>query len=245
MPTAPTPTPAPAPASDPILDTQVFWDRHKGTIIGVIAVLVLAAAVFGGYGMYVAHREQSAARLLSTARAPEQYQQVIGRYPSSGAAAGAHLLLAGELRKHGKFEEANGTLREFIERQPRHAMVSTAMMGIAANLDSVGRADEALEMYRRAATEHPQSYSAPLAMLAQVSILKSKGQTEEARRVCENIIAQHSGSYAAMEAQRLLRGLQPPKTDTPPPAAPPQPAQQDTAPAAAPAEPQPAPAATP
>jgi Tfp pilus assembly protein PilE len=124
MPTAPTPAPAPAPApaSDPILDTQVFWERHKTTIVAVVAVLLLAALAYGGYRLYVAHREDSAARLLAGARTVEQYQQVIGSYGNSNAAASAHLLMAGELREQKKFEEANRTLREFVERQPRHQM---------------------------------------------------------------------------------------------------------------------------
>ena len=224
MATAPTPTSTPA---DPLIETQVFWMRHKNTIIIAVVALLLALVAYGAYRFISARAEAAAAAALGSAKTAADFQKVIVEHPGSNAAPTAALLLAGEQRKEQKFAEANTTLQSFIDRHSDHQLVTTAQMAIAANYDSMGRPDDALETYRKVAADHPKSFNAPLAMISQVPLLKAKGQIDEARRVCETVMTQYKESFASQEAQRYLRSLKP----TTPPAAP----TMSAAPAAAPA----------
>lgn len=221
--------PASTHSSDPLLETQVFWGRHKRSILIGLVVAIFALAVFGGYRWYTVRRNAAAAALLASAN----FQKVIADYPSSPAAPSATLLLADQQRREQKFAEANATLQGFIKQNPKHELITTAKLAMAANLESLGKPDEALEMFRRIAAEHPRDFNAPTALLSQVHLLKQKGQIDEARRVCETVMTQYRENYAAQEAPRLLKTLKP--AASAPPAVPTTPAENVPAVAISPA----------
>ena len=194
-------------SSDPVLETQVFWERHKMSVFAVLIFVIVAVAAYGGYRLYTEHRNNGASALLATAKTSADYQKVIADYSSTAAGASAYLFLAEEQRKEKRFSEANATLQSFFEKHPKHQLVGTARLAMAANLESLGKRDEALTMYQRLAASDPQSFLAPVALLSTVHILKAKNQVEEARRVCETILTQHRDSAIAGEATRQLRLL--------------------------------------
>lgn len=199
----------PTSSPDPLLETQVFWEKYKlPLLLGVLAVILATAAV-GGYRMFTARRDASAAAALAAAKEPADFEKVIADYPNSAAAPSARLFLAKAQREKKQFAEANATLQAFISKEPKHELISTAKMAMAANLESLGKADEALEQYRRTAADHPRSYNAPLALVAEVPLLKAKGQLEEARRVAETVMTQYRESYASGEAASYLRTIKP------------------------------------
>ncbi len=202
---------------DPVIETQVFWVKHRMEILIGLLVVLVALAAYGGYRLYTAKRDASAADLLADAKGPTDFQKVYSQYPEAPAAATACLRLADAQKKGGKFAESNTTLQTFLHNYPKHELASTAKSAMAGNLESLGKNDEALEMYKRVASENPRSFNAPLALLAEVPILKQKGQVDEARRVCETVLTQYRDSYAAMEAQQYLRTLK--SNTTPAPAA--------------------------
>jgi predicted negative regulator of RcsB-dependent stress response len=197
-------------SADPVLETQVFWDRHSKKVFAVLVLALLAVAAWGGYRFYTERRNTTAANLLTTAKTAAEYQKVIAQYPGTPAGGSAYLLLAEEQRKEKKFTEANATLQSFVEKYPAHELKGTARMAMAANLESLGKRDEALAAYQRLAADDPQGFSAPLAMISQVHILKEKNQLEEARRACETILTKYRESLVANEATRQLRMLKPP-----------------------------------
>ncbi len=202
-------------------------------IIAIVVVLLLGGLGFAGYQFYSQRQASDAAVMLAKATAPQDFQQVIDKYPGSGPAASAYLLLANAQRGEKKFADANVTLHKFIDQFPKHELITTAWMGMAANLDSLGKSDEALNTYQRLVTEYPQSFNAPLALLSQVPLLKAKGKTEEARRACETILSQYRESVFMSEALRELQKL--PKTTAPAmPAVAPAPALAQPAPSAKP-----------
>ena len=209
------PTPSQTPIGDPVLETQLFWDRYKTAILASAAVLILALAAYGGYRLYEARQDAAAAAMLAGAQDAANFQKIIDEYPGSDAAPAAYLLLAGKYRDEQKYAEANSTLQKFIDKHAKHQLVTTAKMALAANLESLRKVDEALDVYRRVAAENPTSFNAPLALLAQVPLLKGKGQVDEARRVCETILSQYRESAAAGEATRQLRLLKPATPPTP------------------------------
>lgn len=200
-------------SQDPALETSLFWDQYKMPIIAIIVVLLLGGFGFAGYEFYQQRQAKEAAAMLAGAKAPQDFQQVIARYPGSGPAASAALLLANAQRNEKKFANANATLHQFVDQFPKHELVTTAWMGFAANLESLGRNDEALSTYQRLVTEYPQSFNAPLALLSQVPLLKAKGKTDDARRICETILSQYRESVFMTEALRELQKL--PKTTAP------------------------------
>jgi TolA-binding protein len=202
--------PAQSPVStDPVLETQVFWERFKAPILAGLVLILIAGAGYAGYRIYADRRETQAAETLAAAKTPPDYQQVIDRFGGTAASANAYLFLAESQRSAGKFADANATLQAFINKFPKHELITTAWMAIAANLESLGKPDDALATYQRLAANYPQSFNAPLAMISQVHLLKAKGQLEEARRVCETVLTQYRDSAISGEASRQLRLLKP------------------------------------
>jgi len=196
-------------SADPVLETQVFWDRHKKKVFAALVLALLAVAAWGGNRIYSDRRDATAANLLTTAKTAAEFQKVIAQYPGTPAAGSACLFLAEEQRKEKKFQEANATLQSFVEKYPTHELKGAARLAMAANLESLGKPDEALAAYQRLATDDPEGFGAPVAMISQVHILQEKNQIEEARRVCETILTKYRESPVANEAQRHLRLLKP------------------------------------
>lgn len=205
---------------DPVLDTQLFWERNKVGIIAAVVLLILGLAGFAIYRYKIAQRDAAAAEMLAEAKVSQNYEKLIAQYPSAPAGASAYLLLAAEQRKADKFADANTTLQKFIAQFPKHELITTAKMAMAANLESLDKGDEAIEAYRKLAADHPRDFNAPLAMLSEAHALRRKGQKDEARRVCETILTQYRESFASAEASNLLRQLKPAATPAPAEAAP-------------------------
>jgi len=212
--------------SDPALEREVFWERHKTTVLGVLVVALLAVASFGGYRFYSDHRANAAASLLASAKTPAEIQKVITEYPSTPAGGSAYLLLADAQKTEKKFSEANATLQTFLDKYPKHELAGTARLAMAGNLEALGKKDEALTTYQRLAASEPRAFTAPVALFSQIHLLKEKKQIEEARRVCETILTQYRESRFAPEATYQLRLLKSSDTPAPPPttSAPPPPA---------------------
>jgi predicted negative regulator of RcsB-dependent stress response len=192
---------------DPVLETHIFWDRHKKEVLAALVIALVAALGYAGYRLYADQQNNAAAALLSSAKTGDDFQKVMTQYSGTPASASAYIFLAGEQRREKKYAEANTTLQSFITKYPKHEFVSTARMAMAANLESLGKRDEALTMFQRIAADSPQSFIAPIALMSTVPLLKEKNQIDEARRVCEAIMTQHRESAVSMEATQQLRLL--------------------------------------
>jgi len=200
--------------TDPVLESRIFWDRHKTEIVAAIVIALLAMSAFAGYRFYNYRRETSAAQALAFANSGSDYEKVIATYSGTAASGTAALFLAEEQRVGGKFADANSTLQTFIDKNPKHELLSTARMAMAANLESLGKRDEALTIYQRIASTESRGFNAPLALISQIHLLKEKGQVDEARRVCETVINQYHESFLVSEATRQLRLLKRPAEAT-------------------------------
>ncbi|HWY52482.1 MAG TPA: tetratricopeptide repeat protein [Chthoniobacterales bacterium] len=222
------PTASPS-STDAVVEAQVFWLRFQKEIAAALIILILGIVGFAGYRFYTSRRNSTAAELLGNAKNPQDYQEVIARYPGTPAGASAYLLLAEKQRSEKKFSEANATLQAFIEKYPEHDFVSTARLAMAANLESMGKNDEALSIYQEVATKYANTYNGPLALISEVPLLKAKNRIEDARRVCEELLTKYRmpGQQAevagdnrmetvwAGEAMRQLRSLKPPEQPKP------------------------------
>jgi predicted negative regulator of RcsB-dependent stress response len=226
--------PTEPPSIDAAVEAQVFWLRFQKEIAAALIILILAIVGFAGYRFYTHQRNSTAAELLGKAKNPQDYQEVIVRYPGTPAGASAYLLLAEAQRNDKKLAEANASLQTFIEKFPQHDFVPTAQLAMAANLESMGKNDEALSIYQQVANKYPNTYQAPLALISEVPLLKAKNRIEDARRVCEEILTKYrmpGGQQAesarddrletvwAGEAMRQLRSLKPTEQPKPAPGA--------------------------
>jgi predicted negative regulator of RcsB-dependent stress response len=200
---------APSASRDPVLEAHAFWYKFKTQIVALIFLVVLAIVAFGAYKLYSDRRDSAAAAALAAAKTPQDYEQVMARYPNAPAGASASLFLADAQRNQRKFTESNATLQAFIDKHPKHELVSTAALAVAANLEAMGKVDEALAQYQQVAKDYAQTFAAPLALISEVPILKAKNKTEEARVVYETIISQYGNSLWAMQAMQELRSMKP------------------------------------
>jgi len=207
-------------SADPVLETQVFWFRHKKEVFALLILALLSVAAWGGYRFYSERRDATAATSLAAAKTAADFQKIIAQFPATPAGGSAHLFLAEEQRKEKKFSEANATLQSFIDKYPQHELKGTARMAMAANLESLGKLDEALAIYQRLVTDDAEGFLAPTALMAEVPIFKAKNQIDEARKACETILTKYRDRLFTGEAQAKLRLLKPP---APPEAPPPRP----------------------
>lgn len=200
--TSPT-APAPAPGFDPL----VFWVQHRQKVILLAGFFVAALMIFFASELLRNRKLSGAAQALAEAKDSAGLQKVISDYAGTAAAGDAHLLLAENLRKEGKLDEAVKTLRAFIDKNPEHPLISGAWTSLAATLEMQGKSDEALSAYQKVSTTFATSFSAPVALLGQARIFKQKGKAEDARRLYDQVINQFRDSMFAAQATRESQQL--------------------------------------
>jgi hypothetical protein len=66
-------------STDPVLETQVFWDRHKKEVFAVLIIALLAVIAWGGYRLYSERRDDAASAMLTSAKTAADYQKVIAQ----------------------------------------------------------------------------------------------------------------------------------------------------------------------
>lgn len=240
--------PSPAPA-DHHFDLDAFWYLHKTKILAFVALLFLGLSGYTIFTLNENNARAAAENAFAEAKTIEDFKRVIAEHPGQVAAANAQLKLAALLRDAGKLDEANTTLRAFIDKNPQHPIISGAWLSLAENAEAAGKSDDALTGYQKVTTTYPSSYAAPIALLGQARIQTLKGQADQAKRTYEQVLAQHQNTPFQMEAMRALADLNKATAPAPAPVAPkpaaPKPAAATPAPKApAPATPAPA-AATP
>jgi TolA-binding protein len=171
-------------------------------------VVLLATLLVAGLVIYFAsellrtRKLAAAAQELASAKDADGYRRVISDYRGTAAAGDAHLLLADQLRKEGKLDEALTTLRTFIDNYGDHPLISGAWTSLAVTQEAQGKQDEALSTYQKVSTTFATSFSAPIALLAQGRIFKEKGKTEDAKRIYDQVISQHQGTSFARQAMQ-------------------------------------------
>src|SRR5260370_25970787 len=97
------PTASPPFHDDAALEARVFWLRFKNEIAVALLLVLLAVVGFAGHRLYTNKRDAAASALLASAKNPQDYQQVIARYPNTQAGASSYLFLAETQSKENKF----------------------------------------------------------------------------------------------------------------------------------------------
>jgi TolA-binding protein len=198
----PTPTPQHT-GFDPV----EFWYLHKTKIIAFTVLFVVALLGYTIFEITQRNARESANKAFASAKSADDYKKVIAEHSGQKAAGNAHLKLAELLRNEGKYDEANGILRSFIEKYPTHPLVAGAWLSLGQNAEAAGKADDALTQYQKILTTFPNSYAAPISLLAQGRIQKGKGENDAAKRTFEQVISQYKLTSFQFEAQRELAEL--------------------------------------
>ena len=191
-------TPAPPTGFDPL----VFWVQHRQKVIAFAGLFAAALMIYFVAEFTRTRKLDAAASALAAAKDDAGLRKVINDYTGTAAAGNACLLLAENLRKGGKADEAVTTLRTFIDKYPDHPLISGAWTSLAATQEAQGKQDEALSTYQKVSTSFATSFSAPVALLGQARIFKEKGKADEARRLFEQVINQYPESMFAQQAMR-------------------------------------------
>jgi TolA-binding protein len=188
-------------------DPIVFWMENKSKIITYAALLLAGLAAFAAYQISTQHNKTASEALFAQAVKPDEFRQVIQKYPRSIAAGNAQLMLAEALRSEKKFDEALATLRDFVNQFPDHPLAAGGALGIATTLESQGKIDEAFDAYQQVSVKYSNSYAAPVALMAQGNILAAKGKTEDAKRTYENVVSQFPESIFSQQAMQSAKLL--------------------------------------
>jgi predicted negative regulator of RcsB-dependent stress response len=204
---SPAETSSASPAQPAGFDPLVFWVQHRQKVMIFTGIFLVALLIYFVSEFAQMKKLERGGRALSEAKDDAGWRKVIADFPGTAAAGDAHLLLAENLRKEGKLDEAATTLRAFIDKYPNHQLISGAWTSLAGTQEAQGKKDEALSTYQKVSTSFATSFSAPVALLGQARIFKEKGKTDEARRLYEQLINQSSDSLFARQAMQESQQL--------------------------------------
>ena len=189
------------------LDAELFWAKHRKSIILGVVVLLLALGGTAIWFINAHNTKEGAQRAFATAGNPEAWREVIAKYPTSQPAGDAYFLLAESLREQGNFQESAATYQKFLEGFPEHQLAGGARLGLAENLAAEGKTDQALSALKEVQTENASSYAAPFAALLEGRIYLREGKLLEARKAFLTLISTYQKSPAAQVAHAQIDQL--------------------------------------
>lgn len=232
--------------ASPEFDALAFWIQYRGLIKRVCAVVLLAAASWGGYELMQYRKRTGSEQALAASKNPDDLRKVIAEWEGTPSAGSAHLLLASELRAKGSYDESAKVLNDFAAKYPTHTLIPESIVSLGVTLESAGKLDEAIEAYKRAAA-YPASPLTPAALVFQARVLVAKGKQEEAKKILTDAQTKYKESTFTMTlGNELLQDLNnpnglatggTPRPNLPPPPPPAKPAPAPGAPAPVPGTP--------
>jgi len=196
------------PPQDTEFDPLEFWIRYKSRIMLYGGVIVAGLLIFGIVQSLRIQAKAKAEAAYAAAKTADDFRKVSTDYSSNIVGANAELMLAGELGKEGKTDEAIAALRKFTADHGTHPLISGAYLGLGSLLENQGKADDALAAYQKITQTYLTSYAVPAAWMGQARVFKSKGQIEEARRAYETVIQQFPETGFGAEAKKDVQSLE-------------------------------------
>ncbi|HEY5894156.1 MAG TPA: tetratricopeptide repeat protein [Chthoniobacterales bacterium] len=206
----PNPEPQPSVNLDSDLDAAFFWEEHKTKIVAIIAAAVLAVAGYTAWQFVASQNNAKAAAAFEAAHSTDELEEFVKNFPNSVAAGNAQLLIAGNQRAEGKFDDALKTLTDFTSKRPKHPLIADTWLSYAATLEVKKDFPKALEAYASVASKYGQTSAAPAALSAQARLTRQQNDAKKARDLYENLVQRFPASFWAQEAQQELSRL--PKT---------------------------------
>ena len=195
------------PAEDRLFDDsafglELFWERHRKSVIVALALLLIALAACALWLIRSRAHRNAAESLFAQADTPEEWRRVINDYPATMPAANASLLLAESLRNQGNLAESSSTYRKFLETFPSHPLASGALLGIAQNFFAERKEQDAVASLRE--VQQKGGYGAPFAALLEGRLYVQQGRLQEARKVFTSLLAAYPSSPVSRAAGAQL-----------------------------------------
>jgi len=191
------------------LEAELFWQKYRKAILLGAAALVVALAAVALWFVNTYNARLAAEALFANAGNPEEWREVIAKYPASAQAADAWFLVAESLREQGDIAQSTESYQKFLNAFPDHPLAGGARLGIAENLELAGKSTEALTALRDVKTRDAGSYAAAYAALLEGRIFLREGRLDEASKVFSTLVSTDSQSPAARVAGMQLDAIQP------------------------------------
>jgi len=231
---------------DQLEDLKAWWRQWGNTIAGVVIAVSVGVIAVQGWRWWTQQQAMqagviydavnAAVRANDAAKAKDAMSQLAAKFPDTGYAPRAALLVAAQLFENGDPAGAKAQLLWVIDKSPEDELKQIARLRLAEVLLDEKQYDEALRVLD---AKHDPSFAAVYAD-TRGDVLAAAGRTDEARN-------EYQAALGGLEPQSTYRNLVQLKLDAipqsagasakseaaPPPAA----AQPAATPSAAPAQP--------
>ena len=207
--------------------TEMFFEKNsKSMIIALLALFVLAAAIFGYRQLISQPRERKAAEMIAQAQARFEAENPDFELALQGDANGAGFLdvidqygstPSGNLAKHyagicylrtGDLENAAAYLAKFspVKGIPG-ALINAQNYGLQGDV-AVEQQNyaAAVKFYEKAVAAADNNMTAPMYLRKAGLAEQAQGNTEKAAAYYERILTSYPASMEAREAEKLLGG---------------------------------------
>ncbi|MDX3905383.1 MAG: tetratricopeptide repeat protein [Pigmentiphaga sp.] len=174
---------------------KAWWAKYGNVILGVAAIVLLAAAAWNGWQWY--QRNQAANAMVhfealekavqegDMSRVKDASGTILEKYARSGYAPRAALLAAQAYRKAGDAKSARAQLQWVVDRGGDEALAAVARLRLAGLLLDEKNYDEALGVL---ASQPPAAFAALYAD-RRGDVLAGQGKRDEARKSYEEALA--------------------------------------------------------
>jgi tetratricopeptide (TPR) repeat protein len=186
-----------------------FWEAHKGKIFAGIGLVLVASLAIITWFSWSANRKREAMAEFAAASTPDEWREIMRKYPTEPIAGNSALLLAAFLREAGQREEAKAEYEALLSARGNYALRPAAALGLAELVASTPGAvpDQVAKAFQQAAAEFPNSYIAPFARFSAAEELSRAELKDQAAAAFRAIVAEFPQSsiarMASMQVQRL------------------------------------------
>jgi TolA-binding protein len=203
---------------------EVFLEKNRNIVLGLIGIVVLAVAGFIGYRYYVDSQDEDAQtamfpsvyewesdslkKALSGNGANEGLVAIADGYGATKAGNLADFYAGVALLKQGKFDDAIERLKGFSSSDLLVQARAYSLIGDAyAEKKSFG---EAIDYYKKAADYKPNAFFTPTYMMKLAVAYEQNKQTSEAISTYNQLIEKYPNSSETANAKKyksMLEGL--------------------------------------
>ncbi len=150
-------------------------EGSRGSLSLVAVLLLLAAAIAAGIGIYAWQKHERRLRWEEIASAyarvgnPSERLALIERHRDMPQSALWLLQTASAQFQEGAYGEATKSFRLFIDYYPKHPLQPAALLGSAAGLEAEGKREEAARSYRAVIDEQSTD---PYRLIAEINLAR-------------------------------------------------------------------------
>lgn len=185
-------------------DAGVFLRKHRTPLVVGACAVVLALLCPALYHLHARKKIQRASMMLSSARAMEDLDTLVAKYPATPAAPLALIKTAKLHFDSGNYDVALSKYAEFKKQFSKHPMAPAADLGRIHCIEARGQIEEALQAFAAFSRENPTHFLTSQAILGEARCLKQLGKLHEAKALYEDFIVGRANSAWIPRVKELL-----------------------------------------